>query len=117
MTINDTELDTLLKNLLQKKIYLEIDKKVFKSGKVLLYSQKYFYISFVLHTDKKKKEKIDIPIPFNVEYHKDDNLIYFDYRIITLAHSNKELLKILQKLIVVKNKFINKILTISINNE
>lgn len=117
MIISDTSLDELLKSFLQKKISFEIDKKVFKTGRVLLYSQKYFYISLVLNTEKKKQEIVDIPIPFNFENHKDDNLIYFDYRLTTLAHSNKEAVDILQKIPVNKNKFLNKILTIIIHNE
>ena len=114
MTINDTPLDSLLKSILQKTISFELEKKIFKTGKFLLYSQKYFFIVFVLQTDKKKQEKIDIPIPFNIEIHKEDNLVYFDYRLSTLSHNDKETLKLLQDAVSVKNKFINKILTINL---
>ena len=114
MIISDTYLDTLLKSILQKTISFEIDKKTFKTGKFILYSQKYFLITFVLSSDKKKQEKIDIPIPFNIEVHKDDSLIYFDYRIATLAHNDKNLIKQLQDATTIKNKFLNKILTITL---
>jgi hypothetical protein len=117
MIISDTPLDELLKNFLQKKISFELDKKVFKTGKVILYSQKYFYITFVLATDKKKQEKIDIPVPFNFEVHQEDNLIYFDYRVSTLAQNNKELIELMQGVVSIKNKFLNKILTINLINE
>ena len=62
MIISDTPLDELLKSLLQKKVSFELDKKIFKTGKIILYSQKFFYISFVLSTDRKKQEKIDVII-------------------------------------------------------
>ena len=114
MILSDTSLDILLKSLLQRSVSFEIDKKVFKQGKIILYSQKYFYINFVLNTDKKKKEKTDIPIPFNFEIHKEDNLIYFDYRLTTLAHNNKDVLDLINKITLNKNKFLNKILTISL---
>lgn len=115
MTFNNTPLEDILKNLLQKNISFEIDKKVFKTGRVLLFNQHYFYISFIMNTAKKKQEKTEIPIPFNVEIHKDDNLIYFDYRLTTLAHNNKEVLNTLHGISAQKNKFINKILTIIIH--
>ena len=117
MIIDNTKLEEILKNILQKKVTFEIDGKCFKTGKVLLFSQKYFYISLILSTTKKKQEKLEIPIPFNIEMHKDDNLVYFDYRLTTLAHNNKEALSALQKIPVQKNKFYNKILTINIINE
>lgn len=114
MTFNNTALEETLKNLLQKKISFEIDKKIFKTGKVILFSQHYFFISFIMNTAKKKQEKTEIPIPFNIEVHKDDNLIYFDYRVATLAHNNKDALTALQNIPSQKNKFLNKILTINI---
>lgn len=114
MIISDTSLDVILKGILQKNISLEIDKKIFKTGKFILYSQKYFFITFVISSEKKKQEKFDIPIPFSVEVHKEDNLIYFDYRLNTLAHNNKELINLLKSAVLTKNKFIDKILTISL---
>ena len=117
MIIDNTKLEEVLKNILQKKVTFEIEGKCFKTGKILLFSQKYFYISFILSTSKKKQEKLEIPIPFNVEVHKDDNLIYFDYRLSTLAFNNKEALEALYKIPAQKNKFYNKILTINIINE
>ena len=117
MTFNNTVVEEVLKNLLQKKVSFEIDKKIFKTGRIILFSQHYFFISFIMNTAKKKQEKTEIPIPFNIEIHKDDNLIYFDYRLSTLAFNNKNALTILQDIPAQKNKFLNKILTINIHNE
>lgn len=117
MIISDSPLDELLKSFLQRKVSFELDKKIFKTGKIILYSQKYFYIALILTTDKKKQEKIDIPIPFNFEIHREDNLVYFDYRISTLAQNNKELIELMQSVVSTKNKYLNKILTINLLDE
>jgi hypothetical protein len=85
MSISGTELENACKFLLQKNIRIEAKNKLFKQGKLILFYQKNFYITFVMNTPKKKDEKVEIPIPFGFELHKKDNLIYFDYRIKTLA--------------------------------
>ena len=117
MIISNTKLDNLLKNLLQKKVSFIIDNKTYKTGKVILYMQKYFYIVFYLFSSKKKKqEKFEVPIPFEFKINDNETQILFDYRIITLAQGNKE---IAEKLSIknIKNKFLNKMLIISICHE
>jgi hypothetical protein len=84
MLINDTYIEKNCNKLLQKTISFEIKNKIIKKGKVILFYQRNFFIVFVLETDKKNKEKLEIPIPYNIEYHDDDDLMYFDYRIKTL---------------------------------
>jgi hypothetical protein len=116
MIIENTELEHTLTSLLQKKITLEIDGKTIKTGKFILFNQKYFFLVLILfNAAKKKQEKIDIPIPFNIIKH--NNKISFDYRISSLVQNNKELLEEIQKIKFVKNKFINKILNICFSNE
>jgi hypothetical protein len=116
MIIENTLLENILTSLLQKKITIEIEGKVIKTGKFILFNQKYFYIVFHLYnTSKKKQEKIDIPIPFNIKKEKDK--IYFDYKLTTFAQNNKSVLEEIQKIKFAKNKFINKILTIHLSNE
>ena len=120
MIINNTTLEDLLKSLLQKTLSFQLDNKPFKIGKIILYTQKYFYISFIISTAKKKQEKLDIPIPFNFKINKNKNYILLDYRIDTLAHNNKKALELIQLKInktITKNKFFNKILKIEIINE
>ncbi len=85
MTIYGTELEKACKFLLQKEITIDLNNKTFKKGKLLLFYQKNFYITFVMDTQKKAKEKVEIPIPYEIEMYQDENLIYFDYRIKTLA--------------------------------
>jgi hypothetical protein len=81
MTIHGSELENACKFLLQKEITLEVNKKIYKKGKLILFYQKNFYLVFIMKTAKKEKEKIEIPIPYGVEIHEEDNLVFFDYRI------------------------------------
>jgi len=119
MTIHGTEIEKACKFLLQKNIDLEIKNKSLKQGKLILFYQKNFFITFVINTLKKDKEKIEIPIPYGVEIHEKENLIYFDYRIKTLAKHAPE---IETNLIVYPkkisgNKFWDSILLINANSE
>ena len=117
MTIYGTDLEKACKFLLQKEITLELNNKVYKKGKLLLFYQKNFYITFVMDTAKKLKDKIEIPIPYNIEMYEDENLLYFDYRIKSLS---KYAPQIETNLIVYPkkitgNKFWNSILSINAN--
>lgn len=89
MSINGTELEECCKFLLQKNLTLEIKDKVYKQGKLLIFQQKNFYITFIL--DSQKNNKVELPIPFDIETHYDENLIYFDYRLKTLSKFSPEI--------------------------
>lgn len=117
MIINNTYIEEELNSLLQKKINFELEGKLIKSGKLILFSQKYYYISLILNTLKKKREKLEIPIPFNIEIDKEDNVLYFDYRISTLAKNNKQAFDLINNIPTQKNKFLNKILSLYYFNE
>jgi len=114
MSITGTNLEKICKLLLQKEVSFEINNKVFKRGKIIIFHQKNFYITFILSNDKKINDKIEIPIPYDVESHIDENLFFFDYRIKTLSKQSPEiepnLLFYPQK--ITGNKFWDNILTI-----
>lgn len=114
MNISKTPIENACKFLLQKTMTLELNNKVFKQGRLILFYQKNFYLTFLMDTTKKLKEKIEIPIPFDIEVHEDDNLIFFDYRIKTLAKHAPEVEDHLKVYSSKKNssKFWNTILTI-----
>lgn len=117
MNISGTPLENACKFLLQKNIRIESKNKIFKQGKLILFYQKNFYLTLVMQTQKKKDEKIELPIPFDVEFYKKDNLVYFDYRIKTLAKYAPE---IETNLIIYPkknstNKFWNSIILIDAN--
>jgi len=102
---------------LQKKASFEINNKNIKEGKILLFYQKNFYLTLILDTAKKNNEKFEIPIPYGVEIHPEDNLIFFDYRIKTLSKNSPETEGFIKKVFSKKssNKFWNTILTIDCN--
>jgi hypothetical protein len=119
MSIYGTNIEKACKFFLQKDITIDIKNKKYKQGKLLLFYQRNFYLTFVMDTEKKSKEKIEIPIPYDVEMHEEDNLVYFDYRIKTLAKHAPE---IETNLIVYPkkisgNKFWDSILLISANGK
>jgi hypothetical protein len=119
MTIHGTDIEKACKYLLQKNITLDIKNKTYKQGKLILFYQRNFYITFVMNTDKKENEKVEIPIPYGIEIHKDENLIYFDYRIKTLSKHAPEIemnLMVYPKKIT-GNKFWDSILLINANVE
>ena len=119
MTIHGTDIEKACKYLLQKDIILDIKNKTYKQGKLILFYQRNFYITFVMDTVKKQKEKIEIPIPYGVEIHEEENLVYFDYRIKTLSKHAPEIetnLIVYPKKIA-GNKFWDSILLINSSNE
>jgi hypothetical protein len=91
MTIQGTDIEKACKFLLQKEIVIELKNKTHKQGKVVLFYQKNFYITLVMNTPKKDKEKVELPIPYGVEFYEDEDLIYFDYRIKTLSKHAPEI--------------------------
>jgi hypothetical protein len=117
MTITSTKLEEACKFLLQKTASFEMKNKTIKHGKIDLFTQRNFYLIFHLTSNKKTREKIEVPIPYNVEIHEDDNLVYFDYRIKTLSKYTPDvepLLKLYAKSNA-NNKFWDTILTINGN--
>ena len=80
----DNQVDELLKYFLQKHVKLFLNNKLYKSGKVILFKHKNYFIELIIQTENKDK-KVEIPIPFLIENHKEDNLVFFDYRLKTVA--------------------------------
>ena len=119
MTIHGTELEDVCKFLLQKDITLELNRKTYKKGKLILFYQKNFFLVFIMKTNKKEKEKIEIPIPYGIELHEEDNLVFFDYRIKTLSKYSPEIETnlILYPKKVAGNKFWDTILSIDGNQQ
>lgn len=118
MTISSTKLEEACKFLLQKTVNFEIKNKTIKQGRIDLFTQRNFYLIFHLTSNKKSREKIEVPIPYDVEIHEDDNLVYLDYRIKTLSKFTPDaepLLKLYANNNVNNNKFWNTILTINAN--
>ena len=119
MTINDTELENILKYLLQKNLKLSIKNKQYRKGKLILFKQKNYHIEITIKKNEDDIKRFEIPIPFNIEIWKEDGLIYFDYRLITLANNDKVIYNELKKLESdkAKHRFYDQILEIQIAEE
>ena len=115
MTIVDTDIEKTLIDLLQKDIKLTINNKQYRRGKLLLFKQNNYHIEFTVQKNDTDIKRFEIPIPFAVEDWTNDGLVYFDYRLSTLANKNKAVYDMLKKLKPEgKNKFYDKILEIQI---
>ena len=66
ITITDTDLEATLKGLLQRKLNFVINKKQWRSGRLILFKQNGFYIEFTIRNDKDKNERFEVPIPFDI---------------------------------------------------
>lgn len=115
MNIEDTQTDKILRTLLQKNIKLHFKNKVFKQGKLLLFKQNNYFIVMTMNNKKKGTINFEIPIPFNIETWKDENLVYFDYRLSALSKKKTDLLAKLKDIKCAKeSKFYDSILEINI---
>lgn len=90
----EDKIETILKRNFQKNIEIEIDDKVIKKGKFILYKMStatnYFHIELYIERNS-KVDKIDtfkLPYPFAIEEYEDEDLYYFDYRAKTLLKRN-----------------------------
>jgi hypothetical protein len=69
---------------LQKQVIITMDNRTVRKGKFVLFGRSNYHIQFSLTNDKGNRENLEVPIPFDIEYHDEDNLMYFDYRLTSL---------------------------------
>lgn len=85
---------------LQKKVDFIIENKTIKTGKIILFSIKDFFCSFLLYSEQKHKRFLyEIPYPFL--YTENSDCIIFDYTLDTFTRNNPSIKEDLLKL---KNK-------------
>ena len=94
---------------LQKRLAFSLKDKVVKRGKLLLFKRVSFHIQISLLTDKNIKENFEIPIPFRVESHEKEGLMYYDYRLESL---NTSVFPIIPE--KVSSSYFNRILEVSV---
>lgn len=99
---------------LQNNLCFVLGHKTIRKGKLILFKQVHFFIQVCLLTSKNVYETFEIPIPFNVEYYSDENLIYFDYRINALVGNDEDLKDLLNQQMIKNNhsQYLNKILEV-----
>ena len=116
ITISDTVLDATLKNLLQRSLKFKLHNNVWRNGRVILYKQSGFFIEVTIQS--KKRERFELPIPFDIVISCDKKKIYFDYRFSTFVNNNKELQSLIGKLLPdTRNRFYDTVLEIEIQEE
>jgi hypothetical protein len=109
------QLEKSINRFLQQKISFIINGKTIKSGKLLLFCVKDFYLVFTLCVTQSKKV-FEVPYPYSFSHQKDK--IIFDYSTKTLCQDIEEI-KHHAKLLAPKkpNKFFNSYVELAIVEE
>ena len=104
---------------LQTPVRFTLGHKVIKQGKLILFKRAHYYFQITVQTLKYTKESFEIPIPFRIEEHSNEGLMYFDYRLNSLVGINDTHFEKIKKL-KIKNinpsQYYNKILEIQAEN-
>ena len=88
MDITDTNLETILKQMLQRYLIVHKEKQIIKRGKLILFKQNNFNIDLHLISPKKPNPIIySLPIPFDTII-KGSKYVMFDYRLNSLVKNN-----------------------------
>ena len=110
-----SRLERSINTLLQQKINFIVNGKTVKSGKLILFCIKDFYLVFTLSIHHTKKI-FEIPYPY--DFSTSNNRIIIDYTVSKLSHNLKHIEKSAKNLISKKpNKFFNTIAEISVMEE
>ena len=96
ITITDTDLETTLKEILQRNVDFVIHKKQWRSGRILLFKQNGFFIEFTIKTNKDKVEKFEIPIPFDII--KKPDTVRFSYELTSLVCNKPDIINEIKKI-------------------
>ena len=99
------DIERSINHFLLKEIAFITNQKTIKSGKLILFCIKDFYLVFTLSIGSTKKV-FELPYPFN--FRTSNKRIYLDYSIKTFTHNIPEIFN-LTKLLTVKkpNKLFN----------
>jgi hypothetical protein len=76
---------------LQSPLCFTLGKKVIREGKLIIFKRSHYFFQITLLNIKNQTECFEIPLPFKVEHHPEENLLYFDYRIKSLSKGDVEL--------------------------
>lgn len=99
------KLEKAINTFLQQKISFSINGKTIKSGKLLLFCVKDFYLVFTLNVNQSKKI-FEVPYPYGFSF--ENNRLIFNYTVNTFCHDMNEI-KHHAKLLAPKkpNKYFN----------
>lgn len=99
---------------LQTSLTFLLGKRILRQGRLVIFKRTHYFFQLTILNSKNQTECFEIPLPFKSEHHPEENLLYLDYRIKTLAGGDeileKNLLKQTNK--THPSQFFNKILEI-----
>lgn len=82
-------IDSYFNYFLQRDIVFSMENKIIKEGKLILFSQKDYYLIFHLKNNTGETKKYELTYPFNIK--KIDNYLMFDYKIESISKNDSEL--------------------------
>lgn len=108
MILTPEHLEHTLNTLLQRNLTFQINGKVIKRGKLVLFNIKDYYITFFVKVDTLQK-KYEVPYPYYVELSENNNIkrVVFDYTIERLSIPNSDLFFKLKNINTKANKLHN----------
>jgi hypothetical protein len=112
--LNEKIEETYFSSYLQSSLSFTLGKKFIRECKLSIYKKSHYFFQITILNLKNQTECFEIPLPFKVEHHPEENLLYFDYRIRSLAKGDDELEKNLCNCVgkIAPSNFLNKILEI-----
>jgi hypothetical protein len=82
-------IDSNFNYFLQRDVVFSMDNKIIKEGKLILFSQKDYYLIFHLKNNNGEHKKYELPYPFSIE--RNSNYLTFDYKIESISKNDSEL--------------------------
>lgn len=86
-----------LETLLQQTIKVRVGEKNLRNGRLVHFKRVHYVFQLTFTNIKGNRETLELPLPFGVEVHKKEKLVYFDYRNDTLSQNSEDLLLKLKK--------------------
>lgn len=95
-----------------------LGKRIIREGRLIIFKKSHYFFQITLLNSKNQTENFEIPLPFKSEYHPEENLLYFDYRVKTLANKDVDLEDILLTQLgkTSPSQYFNKILEIQVQS-
>lgn len=84
ITLEEVPGEPFFLECLQKHIVVTLENRLLRKGRLMLFNRSNYFIQLSLINDRGNRENLEVPIPFNIEYHREEGLMYFDYRISAL---------------------------------
>lgn len=88
----------------QKNISIHLNNKIIRTGKLILFAPKEYYLVFCIGSNAKFKH-LELPLPFKFQENK--NSIYFDYSSELLSDDPTIKLKVDEYFKIYKSKYLN----------